>query len=72
MTRFAKEGGEETVIEQIAPQTLKHGARIGGLYWFRIASLGKVLYRPRRRKDESTSFVCGVLQGIIMPLSETK
>ena len=54
-------------IEQIASQIIAE-RKIGGLYWLKIASLGKVLYDPRGTADDALHFVCGDLQGLLMPI----
>ena len=68
--RFAKcaDCGDDESIEQIAPQRIANH-RIAGLYWFKIATLGKVFYYAPSDKEKPIHFVCGKLQGLIMPMN---
>jgi len=60
---------EDEEPEQIAPQRIA-GRLIAGLYWFKVANLGDVLFSPQSCKHEPLHFVCGDLQGILMPMRQ--
>jgi hypothetical protein len=61
------DGGDIAVFEELAPQKIA-GRMIGGLYWSKIASLGEVRFNPEGTPDDPIQFVCGDLEGILMPL----
>lgn len=58
---------DEAVTFVPAPQKVA-GRRIAGSYWLLVASLGKVYFNPEGTPEDIIQFVCGKLQGILMPL----
>ena len=65
--------GEATKNEgyRIPPQTV--GSRkIAGIYWLQVALLGNVLFNPHGKPSDAIQFVCGDLQGLLMPLEQDK
>ncbi len=45
------------------------GRHIAGIYWFKISALGIVRYYAPSDKEGQIHFVCGNLQGLLMPLA---
>ena len=56
---------------RIPPQSVSC-RKIAGIYWLRIAVLGDVFFNPRGERNDAIQFVCGDLQGLIMPREEDK
>ncbi len=54
---------------RIPPQVVS-SRKIAGVYWLRIAVLGNVFFNPRGKPNDVIQFVCGDLQGLIMPRGE--
>jgi len=59
----------ERIGPALAPQQVA-GRRISGFYWWLVASLGEVRANPGGGREDAIHFVCGDLQGLLMPLGQ--